>query len=40
MKLNITFYNPNTIEETIEMLIKMFVEANKERVEKLLINYK
>ena len=31
--LNYTFNNPNSVEDTAEMLLKLFVEANKTKVE-------
>ena len=31
-KLNITFHNPNTSEETIAILIKLAAEVAKEKV--------
>lgn len=33
-KLNYRFHNPNTVEETANLLYKVFVEVNKEKVEK------
>lgn len=33
-KLNIRFHNPNTEEETAEMLLKIFVEVNIPKLEK------
>lgn len=33
-KLNYRFHNPNTAEATAEILLKVFVEANSEKVEK------
>lgn len=32
--LNYKFNNPNSVEDTAEMLLKFFVEANKQKVEK------
>lgn len=32
-KLNYRFYNPNTMEATADILLKVFVEANSEKVE-------
>lgn len=29
-----SFNNPNSVEDTAEMLLKLFIEANKPRVEK------
>lgn len=33
-KLNYRFHNPNTAEETANLLYKVFIEVNKEKVEK------
>ena len=33
-KLNYRFHNPNTVEETIDVLYKVFIEVNTEKVEK------
>lgn len=33
-KLNYRFHNPNTVEETANVLYKVFIEVNKEKVEK------
>ena len=33
-KLNYRFHNPNTVEETANVLCKVFVEVNKEKVER------
>ena len=33
-KLNYRFHNPNAAETTAEILLKVFVEANTEKVEK------
>ncbi len=33
-KLNYVIYNPNTIEETADFLLKLLVEANSEKVER------
>ena len=33
-KLNYRFHNPNTAEATAEILLKVFVEANTEKVER------
>ena len=33
-KLNYRFHNPNTAEATAEILLKVFVEANSKKVEK------
>ena len=32
-KLNFRFHNPNTAEATADYILKMFIEANKEKVE-------
>lgn len=32
-KLNYRFHNPNTMEATADILLKVFVEANSEKVE-------
>lgn len=32
-KLNFRFHNPNTAEATAEYILKIFIEANKEKVE-------
>ncbi len=36
--LNYTFNNPNSVEDTAEMLLKLFIEANKPRVEEAIKN--
>lgn len=33
-KLNYRFHNPNTVEATADILLKVFIEANSEKVEK------
>ncbi|MCI5731268.1 MAG: hypothetical protein MR304_06975 [Eubacterium sp.] len=33
-KLNYRFHNPNTVEETAELLYKVFLEANEDKVER------
>lgn len=33
-KLNYQFHNPNTVEATAGVLLKVFIEANTEKVEK------
>jgi hypothetical protein len=33
-KLNYQFHNPNTTEATADILLKVFIEANSEKVEK------
>lgn len=35
-KLNYTFHNPNSVDDTAEMLIKFFVEVNKPKVDEAL----
>ena len=32
-KLNFRFHNPNTAETTADYILKMFIEASKEKVE-------
>lgn len=32
-KLNFRFHNPNTVEATADYILKMFIEANREKVE-------
>lgn len=34
IRLSYSFNNPNSVEDTAEMLLKLFIEANKPRVEK------
>ena len=34
IRLNYSFNNPNSVEDTAEMLLKLFIEANKPMVEK------
>ena len=34
--LNYTFNNPNSVEDTAEMLLKLFIEANKAKVEEVM----
>ena len=36
--LNYKFNNPNSVEDTAEMLLKLFVEANKSKVEEAIKN--
>lgn len=36
--LNYKFNNNNSVEDTAEMLLKLFVEANKQKVEKAIKN--
>lgn len=38
IRLNYSFNNPNSVEDTAEMLLKLFIEANKPRVEKAIKN--
>ena len=33
IKLNYTFNNPNSVENTAEILLKLFVEANKSKAQ-------
>lgn len=33
-KLNYRFHNPNTVEETADFLLKIFIEANAGKVER------
>lgn len=33
-KLNYTIHNPNTVEETVKVLVEVFVQANMGKVEK------
>lgn len=33
-KLNYRFHNPNTVEATADILLKVLIEANSEKVEK------
>lgn len=33
-KLNYRFHNPNTAEATADILLKVFIEANSKKVEK------
>lgn len=35
-KLNYRFHNPNPVEVTAEYILKMLIEANAEKVEKVL----
>ena len=32
-KLNYRFHNPNTVEATADVLLKVFIEANSKKVE-------
>lgn len=36
-KLNFRFHNPNTPEATAEYLMKIFIEVNQQKVEKILL---
>ena len=36
--LNYTFNNPNSVEDTAEMLLKLFIEANRAKVEEVIKN--
>ena len=38
IRLNYSFNNPNPTDDTAEMLLKFFIEANKPRVEKAVKN--
>ena len=33
-KLNYTFHNPNSEKETVDYILKIFIEANQSKVEK------
>lgn len=35
-KLNFRFHNPNEVEKTAEYIMKIFVEVNKEKLERVL----
>lgn len=35
-KLNFRFHNPNTVEETIDYIEKIFIEVNKAKMDKVL----
>lgn len=35
-KLNFRFHNPNTVEETIDYIEKIFIEVNKTKMDKVL----
>ena len=37
-KLNYTFNNPNSVEDTAEQLLKLFIEANKQKVDEIIKN--
>lgn len=36
--LNYKFNNPNSVEDTAEMLLKLFIEANRAKVEEVIKN--
>lgn len=38
INLNYKFNNPNSVEDTAEMLLKLFIEANKPKVEEAIKN--
>ena len=38
IKLNYTFNNPNSVEDTAEQLLKLFIEANKQKVDEIIKN--
>lgn len=38
IKLNYKFNNPNSAEDTAEMLLKLFIKTNSEKVEKAINN--
>lgn len=38
IKLNYKFNNPNSVDDTTEMLLKFLVEANKKKVEEAIQN--
>ena len=35
-KLNYRFYNPNTMETTADYILKIFIEVNEKKVEKVM----
>lgn len=37
-KLNFRFHNPNTAEATADYILKMFIEANREKLEQVMQN--
>ncbi len=37
-ELKYTFHNPNSVENTAEVLVKLFVEANKQKVDEAVKN--
>ena len=36
-KLNIRYHNPNTVEETIKQISKIFIEASRIKLENMLL---
>ena len=38
ISLKYKFNNPNSVEDTAEMLLKLFIEANKTKVEEVIKN--
>lgn len=36
VKLSFHFYNPNTVEETVDYITEIFIEVNQEKVERTL----
>lgn len=36
--LNYTFHNPNSTEDTIDLLLKVFIDANKHKVDEAIRN--
>lgn len=38
-KLNYRFHNPNTVEVTAEYILKIFMEANQEKLEKAITDF-
>ena len=38
IKLNYTFNNPNSVEDTAEQLLKLFIEVNKQKVDEIIKN--
>lgn len=36
VKLNFRFHNPNEVEETADYIMKIFVEVNKEKLQRIL----
>lgn len=37
-KLNYTFHNPNSTEDTIDLLLKVFIDVNKHKVDEAIRN--